>query len=233
MHDFSKFECLSFDCYGTLIDWESGILAALKPILANHHRTLSDDGVLELYGATEAPAEAGEYRSYRQILQFITQRIGSRLSFPLYENEATALPDSLPRWPAFPDTVEALRRLKSRHKLAIISNTDDDLFAETAKTLEVPFDFVITAQQARSYKPSHRNFELALERIGLPKEKVLHCGQSVYHDIVPTKQLGIANVWVNRRAGKRGPGATVSGDARPDVTVTSMKELADLALGPV
>jgi len=230
MHDFSQFECLTFDCYGTLIDWESGILAAIKPILKAHNRNMSDDGILELYGTLEAQAESGEYRSYRQILQFVTQRIASRLSFPLYDNEVTALPDSLKDWPPFSDTIEGLRRLKSRFTLAIISNTDDDLFAETAKVLQVPFDFIITAQQARSYKPSHRNFELALQRIGLPKEKVLHCAQSIFHDIVPTRELGIANVWVDRRAGKRGPGATKPSSGLPDMTVTSLKELADAAV---
>lgn len=229
MLNFSQFECLTFDCYGTLIDWESGILAALTPVLAEHNRTLKDEELLELYGKFEAQAEAGEYRPYRKVLQFVTQRIGSRLSFALHENEIDVLPESLPG-PAFPDTVESLRRLKSRYKLAVISNTDDDLFAETAKTLEVPFDFVITAQQARSYKPSHRNFELALERIALPKENILHCAQSLFHDIVPAKALGIANVWVDRRAGKKGSGATVPGNTVPDLTVTSMKELADLAL---
>ena len=230
MLNFSQFECLTFDCYGTLIDWESGILAALKPVLAEHNRTLKDEELLELYGKFEAQAEAGEYRSYRKVLQFVTQRIGSRLSFALHEHEIDVLPESLPRWPAFPDTVVALRRLKTRYKLAIISNTDDDLFAETAKTLEVPIDFVITAEQAGSYKPSHRNFELALERIGMPKEKILHCAQSLFHDVVPANALGIANVWVNRREGKKGAGATPVATAKPDLTVTSMKELADLAL---
>jgi len=230
MLNFSRFECLTFDCYGTLIDWESGILAALKPVLAEHNRTLKDEELLELYGKFEAQAEAGEYRPYRKVLQFVTQRIGARLSFALHENEIDVLPDSLPRWPAFPDTVEALRRLKSRYKLAVISNTDDDLFSETAKALEVSFDFVITAQQAQGYKPSHRNFELALERIGLPKEKVLHCAQSLFHDIVPANALGIANVWVDRREGRKGGGATIPANATPDLTVTSMKELADLAL---
>jgi 2-haloacid dehalogenase len=228
MHNFKQFECLTFDCYGTLIDWETGILAALRPIIANHHREVSDEKVLEMYGSIELQAEAGEYRSYRHILQFATQRIASRLSFALHEGEIDALPNSLKDWPPFPDTVDALRRLKSRFQLAIISNTDDDLFADTAKRLEVPFDFVITAQQARSYKPSHRNFELALERIGKPKQKILHCAQSIHHDIVPTKQLGIANVWVNRRAGKSGGGATYPSNETPDLTVTSLKELAEL-----
>jgi len=229
MYDFSRFECLTFDCYGTLIDWETGILSALKPLLAAHNRDLDDERLLQLYGTLEAQAEAGEYRPYREILRFVTQRIGSRLSFALHDNEIDTLPISLPRWPAFSDTVESLRRLKSRYKLAIISNTDDDLFAETAKILEVPLDFVITAQQARSYKPSHRNFELAVEKMAVPREKILHCAQSIFHDIVPAKQLGISNVWVNRRAGRAGSGATRAAQETPDLAVTSLKELADLA----
>jgi 2-haloacid dehalogenase len=230
MLNFSQFECLTFDCYGTLIDWETGILNALKPILEGHHRNLSDEGILELYGALEAQIEAGEYLPYRLVLQRVTQRLGARLSFPLYDGEATALAESLKNWPAFPDTVAALKRLKRKFKLGIISNTDDDLFAETAKTLEVPFDFVVTAQQVQRYKPSHRNFERALEVSGLPKSKIVHCAQSVFHDVVPAKQLNIANVWVDRRAGKKGSGATKSASETPDLRVTSLKELAEVAL---
>ena len=163
MLDFSQFECLTFDCYGTLIDWESGILGAIRPILETHHRKLSDDGILELYAALESEEESGEYKKYRQVLQRVMWKMAARIVFPLTEAEFNALPDSMPQWPAFPDTVEALRRLKSKYKLAIISNTDDDLFAQTAKTLQVPFDFVITAEQARSYKPSLNNFHVALE----------------------------------------------------------------------
>jgi 2-haloacid dehalogenase len=230
MINFSQYECLTFDCYGTLIDWETGILNALKPILEGHHRSLSDEGILELYGALEAQVEAGEFLPYRLVLQRVTQRLGARLSFPLYEGEATALAESLKNWPAFPDTVAALKRLKRKFKLGIISNTDDDLFAETAKTLEVPFDFVVTAQQVGRYKPSHRNFDRAIEVSGLPKEKIVHCAQSVFHDIVPAKQLKMANVWVDRRAGKKGSGATKSSNESPDLRVTSLKELAEVAL---
>jgi 2-haloacid dehalogenase len=229
MLDFSQFECLTFDCYGTLIDWESGILAALRPILAAHDCKSGDELILELYGALEAEVEAESYRPYREVLREVARRMAKRFGFAMSEDEAAALPESLQRWPAFSDTVEALGRLKSRYKLAIISNTDDDLFAETAKTLTVAFDFVITAQQAHSYKPSLRNFELALSKIGLPKSKILHCAQSVFHDIAPAKELGIANVWVNRRAGSARPGATVAAHARPDLTVTSLAELAALA----
>src|SRR6185312_1679215 len=175
----------------------------------------------------ESEEENGEYKKYRQVLQRVMWKMAARIVFPLTEAEFNALPDSMPQWPAFADTVDALRRLKSKYKLAIISNTDDDLFAETAKTLQVPFDFVITAEQAQSYKPSHNNFELALERIGLPKQRVLHCAQSVYHDIIPARELGIANVWVNRRAGKRGSGATRAAAEKPDLEVHNLKTLAD------
>lgn len=229
MPDFSRFECLTFDCYGTLIDWETGILSALKPILANHHRDVPDNTLLELYGAFESQIESGEYMSYRHVLQRVTQRLAARLSFPLYDGEIDALPNSLKDWPPFPDTVAALKRLKTRYRLAIISNTDDDFFTETAKRLEVQFDNVITAQQVRSYKPSHNNFRRALDEINLPTDKVLHCAQSLFHDIVPAKALGIANVWVNRRAGKTGAGATHPAEAQPDLTVTSLKELAEVA----
>src|SRR5215813_5384863 len=229
--DPARFDALTFDCYGTLIDWETGILGALKPILEGHHRNLGDEEILELYGTLEAQIEAGEYLPYRLVLQRVTQRLGARLSFPLYEGEATALAESLKNWPPFPDTVAALKRLKSRYKLAIISNTDDDLFADTAKTLQTHFDYVITAQQVGRYKPSHRNFERALEIIGLPKDKVLHCAQSVFHDVVPCRELGIASVWVNRRAGKKGAGATRSANETADLTVTNLAELAKAALG--
>src|SRR4051794_34816533 len=116
MLNFSQFECLTFDCYGTLIDWENGILSALKPILEGHHRNISDEGILELYAALEAQIEAGEYLPYRLVLQRVTQRLGARLSFPLYDGEANALADSLKDWPPFPDSIDALQRLKSRYK---------------------------------------------------------------------------------------------------------------------
>ncbi len=229
MLDFTQFECLTLDCYGTLIDWESGILGAIRPILEAHHRKLSDDGILELYAALESEEESGPYRKYREVLQRVMWKMAARIVFPLTEAEFNVLPNSLPQWPVFPDTIESLKRLKSKYKLAIISNTDDDLFAATAKTLQVPFDFVITAEQAHSYKPSLNNFQLAIEKIGIPKERILHCAQSVYHDIVPARELCLANVWVNRRAGKRGAGATRAAAEKPDLEVHNLKTLADLA----
>jgi 2-haloacid dehalogenase len=225
--DFSRFSWLTFDCYGTLIDWDSGILSTLRPILAAHGRNLSDAGILELFAAIERVEEAGEYRTYRQVLEAVITKMAARLVFPISSQEVRSLPESLGVWWPFPDTVAALRKLKSRYKLAVISNTDDDLFARTATQLEVPFDAVITAQQARSYKPSLNNFRLALERLGAPREQVLHVAQSLYHDIAPANELGIASVWVNRH-GRAGASGAASG-AKPDLIVPDMATLAGLA----
>jgi 2-haloacid dehalogenase len=230
MLDFTRFECLTFDCYGTLIDWESGILAALRPVLEAHGVQLSDAEILELYAQLEAEAEQGEYRRYREVLEAVVRGFRKRFGFTPSWTEISALPNSLKEWEPFPDTVEALRELTTRYKLAVISNIDDDLFKFTARKLQVPFDFVITAEQARSYKPSLNNFKLALERLGLPSDKVLHVAQSLYHDIAPAKMLGLSTVWVNRRRGKAGHGATRPSEAAPDLEVPDLKSLALLAV---
>ncbi len=230
MLDFSQFEYLTFDCYGTLINWEAGILAALRPLLAVHKIVLSDNDLLELYGEFEAEAEAGDYKTYREILSSVVQAFGQKFGFSSTEAETQSLPQSLALWPPFPDTVEALQKLHTRYKLAPITNVDDDLFAATAKRLQVSFDAVITAQQARSYKPSLNNFHLAFQRIGKPKEKILHVAQSLYHDIAPARTLGLHCVWVNRRVDKTGPGATKPAVAQPDLEVPDLKTLADLAV---
>ncbi|MBZ5566998.1 MAG: haloacid dehalogenase type II [Acidobacteriia bacterium] len=226
--DFSQFSWLTFDCYGTLIDWDRGILSTVRPILAAHGRDLSDAGILELFAAIERVEEVGEYRTYRQILESVMTKMAARLVFRISRDEMRSLPDALGDWAPFPDTVAALWQLKERYQLAVISNTDDDLFARTATHLEAPFDAVITAQQARSYKPALNNFRLALERLAAPREKVLHVAQSLYHDIAPANELGIASVWVNRseRAGASGSAA---GAAQPDLIVPDMATLAAMA----
>jgi 2-haloacid dehalogenase len=230
MLDFSQFEYLTFDCYGTLINWEAGILSALQPILAAHKIVLSDNNLLELYGEFEAEAESGDFKTYRQILSSVVSAFGTKFNFSPTDAEIQALPQSLAQWPPFPDTVEALRKLHTRYKLAVISNVDDDLFAPSAKLLHVPFDAVITAQQARSYKPSLNNFQLAFQKIGMPQEKILHVAQSLYHDIAPARKLGLHCVWVNRRANQTGPGASKPAIAQPDLEVPDLKTLADIAV---
>jgi 2-haloacid dehalogenase len=228
MVNFRQFEVLSFDCYGTLIDWESGILTALKPILLNHNIDIGDRQILELFAEQESIQEAGEYLKYREILKIVVQGLGEKLNFTPAEAELNSLAESIQNWKPFPDTVEALKVLKKRYKLTIISNIDDDLFAYTAKKLGVEFDWIITAEQVKSYKPSLQNFEVAIQRMGISPDKLLHVAQSVYHDIVPAKSMGIAAVWVNRRQAKEGFGATVPASGNPDLEVPDLKTLVSL-----
>jgi 2-haloacid dehalogenase len=230
MLNFDRFEILTFDCYGTLIDWESGIFSALRPILAAHDKTVPDSNLLEIYSELEAQAEQGEFHPYREVLQSVVRGFGERLGFTPTAAQVRSLPESLANWKPFPDTVAALRRLETGHKLAILSNVDDDLFVSTAPRLEVEFDHVITAQQARAYKPSLKIFKLALERIGIAPERVLHVGQSIYHDVIPAQSLGLATVWVNRPSPRSGIGAVKAASGRPDLEVPSLAALATAAL---
>jgi 2-haloacid dehalogenase len=227
--DLGRFEVLSFDCYGTLIDWETGLLSALRPVLSAHGTRASDEALLEAYARHEAELEAGEYRPYREVLAGALRGIGEELGFEPSADQLRAFAESVAHWPPFEDSGPALTRLAGRFKLAVITNCDEDLFARSAERLGADFDWIITAERARSYKPSHRNFELALEAIGLPRARILHVAQSLFHDHVPAKQLGLATVWLDRRAGKPGSGATPPADADPDLTLPDMRSLAELA----
>jgi len=229
MIDFSRFEILTFDCYGTLIDWETGILSALHRILSAHAKQIDDATLLKLYGDFELRSEQPPFRPYREVLASVVRQFGEELSFTPTAAEIQSLPDSLANWRPWPDTVAALHQLKSRFRLAILSNVDDDLFATTRPKLGIEFDEVITAQQAQAYKPSLKLFELALSRIQAPAHRVLHVGQSIYHDVVPAQALGLATVWVNRPSARPGVGAVKAAQAKPDLTVTSLEELASAA----
>ncbi len=229
MLDFTHFQILTFDCYGTLIDWETGIFSALRPILAAHGTTISDFALLEMYSELEAKAEQGDFQPYREVLQSVVRGFGERLGFTSSESEVRSLPESLAHWEPFADTVAALRWLKSHYQLAIISNVDDDLFAATAPKLGVAFDHVITAQQARAYKPSLKVFRMAQEKIDAAPERWLHVGQSIYHDVIPAKSLGIATVWVNRPSLRPGAGAARAASGQPDLQVPNLSTLANLA----
>jgi 2-haloacid dehalogenase len=228
MLEFARYTHLTFDCYGTLIDWESGILAALRPVLARHGVTLSDDQALEVFGELEATAEAGEYRPYREILAAVLDGFGGRFGFTPSAEERAVFGGSVADWPAFPDSAEGLRALGERYKLVILSNVDDDLFAHSARRLGANFADVITAQQIGSYKPNPRNFRFALNRLGVPAERVLHVAQSLFHDIAPAKEFGLATVWVNRRHDRPGSGATPLAAATPDLEVPDLRTLARL-----
>jgi 2-haloacid dehalogenase len=225
MLNFDNFAVLTFDCYGTLIDWETGILAALRPILQNHHIELPDEELLELYGSLEAAAEAIEYHEYETVLKMVLTGIGLELDFTPSYAELHEFAQSVGRWPAFSDSALALQALQQKYKLAVISNIDDASFKVSAQQLAINFDWVITAQRVRSYKPALRNFELALAEIGLPPGKVLHIAQSLYHDIAPAQALGLSTVWVNRRQDQKGHGATPPAEAQPDFIVPDLKTL--------
>ena len=226
--DLRRYDVITFDCYGTLIDWESGILAGLRRMREVADKQMSDRELLETYASLEERFEAGRYLQYRQVLRDVTRELVQLLGVPQQYVDLEALANSLPQWPTFRDTVESLERLKRHKKLAIISNTDRDLFAGTAQSLKVPFDWVITAEDVGAYKPSHRNFDHALATMGIEKDRWLHAAQSRFHDIAPARALGIASVWVNRRHGKNGEGATAPSNAMPDLEVPDLKALADL-----
>src|SRR5262249_2024938 len=184
--------------------------------------------LLQLYSELEVAAEDGAFKNYRDVLMQVVRGFGERLGFQPTDREARSLPESLANWPPFADTVAALRRLKSKYRLAIMSNVDDDLFAYTRPKLGVDFDAVVTAQQAQAYKPSLKIFELAQKRIGADRCEWLHVGQSLYHDVAPAQSLEIATVWVDRPSPRPG-GAAKTADVRPDLEVTSMAALAEMA----
>ncbi len=229
MLDFTRFKVLTFDCYGTMIDWETGIFSALRPILAAHRKSIPDSDLLQVYSELEASAEQGEFLCYRDVLQSVVRGFGEHLGFAPTADEVHSLPESLANWQPFPDTVEVLRKLKGRYQLAVISNVDDDLFAATAPKLGVGFDHVITAQQAGCYKPCIRIFKLAEERMGVSLDQWLHVGQSIYHDVIPAQSLGIATVWVNRPSPRPGAGAAKAAAGKPDLEVPNLRALAELA----
>jgi 2-haloacid dehalogenase len=224
--DFASKEVLTFDCYGTLIDWEAGIIAALGPVLRKYNVSVADDLLLETFAEFEAEAERGPYKPYRDVLATTLRGIGRRFGFTPIEGELAAFAESVGDWPAFPDSPAALAALKRFYKLVPITNCDDDLFACSNERLGVQFDDVITAQQARSYKPSLNNFHVAFARLNVPRERILHVAVSLFHDHAPAKQLGLQTVLVDRRREQPGFGASPHAQATPDLTVPDLATLA-------
>lgn len=227
MLDYASFTTLTFDCYGTLIDWERGILNALGPVLERHGVPQGEDALLELFGQLESAAELPPYRTYRDVLATVVDGFAERLGFDATDEDRAALSESVPDWPAFPDTGEALQRLGKHYRLVIISNVDDELFAGSAKRLPVEFHNVITAQQVGTYKPNLNNFHFALQKIDTPIGDVLHVAQSLFHDMEPASKVGLATVWINRRHDRPGFGATPPASATPGAEFPDMKSFAD------
>lgn len=191
-----RIKTLTFDCYGTLVDWHAGLNASLTRVLGDAV-TDQTDSLYSHYVIEEARLEADQYRPYREILAEAAERVAGQMGVILDPSQAARLGDMVPDWPPFPDTVEALRRLKERFRLGVLSNVDRDIFAQTAQRLGVQFDFVITAEDVQAYKPAHAHFEHMLGNYA-DKESVLHVAQSLYHDGGPAGELGLAFVWINR-----------------------------------
>jgi len=229
--DFDRFDALTFDCYGTLIDWERGILNALQPVLAPRAVDAGEDELLELYARHEAELEAGPYLRYRDVVAGSLLGLGTDLGHDIPDEEAAAFADAVGEWPAFPDTAATLRHLQDRFRLGVITNCDRDLFTRSNRRLGVTFDWIVTAEDARAYKPSLAPFELAFETLDVPRERILHVAQSLFHDHVPAKELGLTTVWVDRRHDQEGFGATPEAVAEPDLIVPDLVTLAALAAG--
>ena len=231
--NFADFDALSFDCYGTLIDWEAGIAAVLRHWADDRGLAMRDEELLAAFSTHEAEAEAEHPATiYPEILARSMRALGAQLGVPVSEGEGEAFGASVPDWPAFPDSPAALERLAKRYKLIILSNVDRISFAASNKRLGVTFTGIVTAQDVGSYKPSPRNFEALAaerERLGVREGRLLHVAQSLFHDHVPAKAAGLPTVWINRRHAQPGWGATPDPQApvTPDWEFPSMAAFAD------
>jgi 2-haloacid dehalogenase len=229
----SDFEVLSFDCYGTLIDWESGIHTALAPLLSRANTGLSRDAVLEAFAAHESRQQAlTPAMTYSDLLAEVHGQLAATWHVSRDPAEDARFGGSIADWPAFPDTVEALRSLKQHFKLVILSNVDRTSFQATNRQLGVAFDAIYTAQDIGSYKPDRRNFEYLIDRMndqGVARGRLLHVAQSLFHDHVPAQAIGLASAWIDRRHDADGWGATapVSPDVRYDFRFTSLGALTE------
>ena len=216
-----KVKTITFDCYGTLIDWRAGVESAMREIFGGAiiHRMHE---VFDAYVRVEAEVEAEPYRTYRQVLANVVEGLGARFGVPVTLERAALLAQMLPQWEPFADTTESLARLKERYRLGVLSNIDRDLFAGTVARLGVTFDFVITAEEVQSYKPAAGHFE-RLTEAHAERDAILHVAQSLYHDGVPAGQLGLAYVWINRYK------EVNETDVRPLAEFPDLKSLADVA----
>jgi 2-haloalkanoic acid dehalogenase type II len=214
------YDIITFDCYGTLIDWEAGISRAFASAAATEARQLDRTHLLNVYAEIEPSVEAAPYRRYREVLTETAQRVAEQLGWPLGQERARFLAESLPDWPAFTDINPALERLVAAgYSLGILSNIDDDLLARTRRHLTVAFDVIVTAQQVSSYKPAHGHFIEARRRIG--DKRWLHAAQSYFHDVIPARHLGIPVAWINRKH------ETASDGGEATRQLHSLTELAD------
>jgi 2-haloacid dehalogenase len=227
----TDFKALTFDCYGTLIDWETGLYAALQPLLSRCGMTLKRDEVLEAYARHEAAQEAATPRMvYSELLAEVHRRLAREWNVSHSDNDAVTFGSSIPHWPAFADSAGSLQYLQRYYKLIILSNVDRESFAASSRRLGVTFDAVCTAQDIGSYKPDPRNFTYlidAVARLGIRKSEILHTAQSLFHDHAPARAAGLRTAWIDRRHQLEGWGATVppAGTPEYDFRFTNLAEM--------
>jgi putative hydrolase of the HAD superfamily len=228
----TDFKALTFDCYGTLIDWETGMIEALKPLTDRVARTMSRDDILEAHARYESRQQVQTpSKLYRNLLPIVYRRLAEEWGVPATWGDCVAYGRSVKAWPAFADSSPALRYLKRHYRLAILSNVDNESFSASNEKLQVEFDAIYTAEDIGSYKPSSRNFEYMLAQLkglGIEKHEVLHVAESLFHDHAPANAHGIATCWIHRRHDQQGFGATVSPEQTPQYhfRFISMAQLA-------
>lgn len=228
----SDFKALTFDCYGTLIDWESGMVQGLTPLTSRVEAPLSRNAILEAHARHESSQQSQTPdKPYRELLAIVYRRLAEEWRVPVSWQECVAYGQSVKNWPAFPDSAKALGYLKKHFKLVILSNVDNESFAASNEKLGVTFDAVYTAEDVGSYKPSTRNFDYMLAKlatIGVTKEQILHTAESMFHDHAPANRCGLASCWIYRRFDQDGFGATMDPGEMPNYNFrfNSMAELA-------
>jgi putative hydrolase of the HAD superfamily len=239
MGGIDRFTALSFDCYGTLIDWEAGIARELGDWAAAHGIDAGPDELIELLAEHETVVQTEQPSlRYPDVLGLTLDRIAAHYGAEASPEERAGFGASVGRWPAFPDSAEALARLHRRFRLIILSNVDQASFAASNRHLGVEFDLVITAEDVGAYKPSQQSFPAlldAISSIGVSRDDLLHVAQSLYHDHEPARAVGLPSVWIDRRHDREGFGATPAprgDDVAPDWTFPSMAAFADAAVGP-
>ncbi|RZF29404.1 haloacid dehalogenase type II [Paraburkholderia sp. UYCP14C] len=217
----TDFDTLTFDCYGTLIDWESGIFEGLKPLLERAGTPLTRDQVLEAHARHESSQQSfTPAKRYQDLLPIVYKRMAEEWGLPYTHDECVAYGRSIRNWPAFADSAGALQYLKKHYKLVILSNIDNESFTFSNAKLQVEFDAIITAEDVGSYKPSPRNFAYMLEKLndrGIRKETILHTAESLFHDHKPANEFGLASCWIYRRHSQPGFGATMNPGSQPNI----------------
>ena len=232
MIDFARFKALTFDCYGTLIDWDTGITDLVRPWLREMNSQVPPDLVVSTFALMQAKhQQTRPTLLYPEVLTRAWRDIEEQFGWDENPARARAFAQQVPDWRPFADTVESLRYLSRVYRLGILSNVDNASLAGTLKRLDVPFAFTVTAEDVGSYKPGQPHFDAGLRKLtemGIGRDELLHVAQSKHHDIVPGNALGLTTVWVNRRHGMRGTGATLAATAEPTLTVNSLADLVAL-----